>query len=228
MKYKSWFEKKDKSNTFVCFESNLTEVPHNTWWLDFGATTHISNLMHGFLTIKTTNPTEDFMFIEYRMKFPIEGIGTYHLILDTGYHLDLLQIVYAPSISRNLVSLSKLDVSEFNFKFGHDGFSLYKNASFIGSGILIDGLYKLKLNNLFMESLLTMHHNSGIKYSLLNKNSAYLWHKCLGHISKERIARLVKNEILPNLDFTNLGIYIDCIETNQTHKERSPKKYTAS
>ena len=34
--------------------------------------------------------------------------------------------------------------------------------------------------------------------------SVCLWHKRLGHISKERLERLVKNEILPNLDFSNL------------------------
>ena len=30
-KCKSWYEKKDKLNAYVCFESNLTEVSHNTW-----------------------------------------------------------------------------------------------------------------------------------------------------------------------------------------------------
>ncbi|WVZ16815.1 hypothetical protein V8G54_009797 [Vigna mungo] len=34
-----------------------------------------------------------------------------------------------------------------------------------------------------------------------NECSAFLWHKILGHISKERMLRLVKNEILPQLDF---------------------------
>ena len=65
------------------------------------------------------------------MKAPIEGIGTYRLILDTGYHLYLLQTFYVPSVSRNLVSLSKLDVFGFNFKFGHGCFSLYKNTLLI-------------------------------------------------------------------------------------------------
>lgn len=40
-----------------------------------------------------------------RVKAPVEAIGTYPLILDTGYHLDLFQTLYVPSISRNLVSI---------------------------------------------------------------------------------------------------------------------------
>jgi len=35
---------------YVCFESNLTEVPHNSWWIDYGCTTHVSNMMRGFLS----------------------------------------------------------------------------------------------------------------------------------------------------------------------------------
>jgi len=35
---------------YVCFESNLTEVPYNSWWIDSGCTTHVSNMMQGFLS----------------------------------------------------------------------------------------------------------------------------------------------------------------------------------
>lgn len=215
-KRKAWFEKKGIYYTSVCFESNLIEVPNNTWWFDSAATTHVSNMMQGFLTIRTTNPNEDFLYMGNRMKAPIEGIGTYRLVLDTGYHLDLPQTLYVPSITRNLVSLPKLDVLGFVIRFGDRCFSLFKNNVIVGSGILIDGLYKLKLDNVFAESLLVTHSNVGIKRSMLKENSAFLWHKRLGHISKERLERLVKNEILPNLDFTDLGVCVECIKGKQT------------
>ncbi|GJZ54842.1 retrovirus-related pol polyprotein from transposon TNT 1-94 [Tanacetum coccineum] len=44
-KRKAWFKKKGIHYVEVCFESNLFEVPSNTWWLDYGATTHVSNIM---------------------------------------------------------------------------------------------------------------------------------------------------------------------------------------
>ena len=65
------------------------------------------------------------------MKAQIEGIETYRLILDASYHLDLSETLYVPSVSKNLISLSKLDVAGFNFKFGHGCFSLYKNTLLI-------------------------------------------------------------------------------------------------
>ena len=40
--------------------------------------------------------------------------------------------------------------------------------------------------------------------------------KKLGHISRKRLERLVKDVILPNLDFTDLGVCVDCIKSKQT------------
>ena len=45
IKRKAWFEKRGINISFVCYESNLAEVPSNTWWIDSGATTHVTNLM---------------------------------------------------------------------------------------------------------------------------------------------------------------------------------------
>ena len=128
LKRKAWFEKKGKPCALVCFESNFTEVPHNTWWIDSGSTTHISNSMQGFLTIQTIKSNESFVFMGNRNKVPVKGIGTYRLVLDTGHYLDLFQTLYVPTFSRNLVSLPKLDVAGFVFKFGSGSQSQSVNA----------------------------------------------------------------------------------------------------
>jgi len=39
-KYKKWLEKKGIFLSLVCYESNLVNVLHNTWWIDSGATVH--------------------------------------------------------------------------------------------------------------------------------------------------------------------------------------------
>ena len=74
----------------------------------------------------------------------------------------------------------------------------------------------MEIDTLYAETVLTLHHNVGTKRSLVNERSAFLWHKRLGHISRERMERLIKNEILPDLDFTDLNICVDCIKGKQT------------
>ena len=40
----------------------------------------------------------------------------------------------------------------------------------------------------------------------LRKKSFVLWHKHLGHISREMVERLTKTNILPSLNFDDLGL----------------------
>lgn len=75
-------------------------------------------MMQGFLTIQTIKLNESFMFMGNKNKAPIESVGTYHLILDIEHYLDLLETLYVPTFSHNLVSLQKLDVVGFSLKFG--------------------------------------------------------------------------------------------------------------
>ena len=151
-----------------------------------------------------------------RVNAPVEAVKTYPLKLDTGCHLDLLETLYVPSLSRNLVLLSKLDAIGYSFNFVNGCLILFKHNHLIGTDVLCDGLYKFKLDGLYVETILILHHNVGTVRSLVNERSVFLWHKRLGHISRERVERLINNEILPDLDFTDLNICVSCIKGKQT------------
>ena len=61
----------------------------------------------------------------------------------------------------------------------------------------------------------------------MNERSAFLWHKRLRHISRERMEILIKNEILPYLDFTDLNICVGCIKGKQTkHTKKGATRST--
>ena len=59
-----------------------------------------------------------------------------------------------------------------------------------------------------------------LKRKLTNENSTVLWHKRLGHISRQRIERLMSDEIFNRLDFTDFDLYVNCIKGKQTNKKR--------
>lgn len=42
-KYKRWLVKKGTNSIFICFESNLADVPTDSWWFDTGASVHLTN-----------------------------------------------------------------------------------------------------------------------------------------------------------------------------------------
>ena len=67
-----------------------------------------------------------------------------------------------------------------------------------------------------MESLFNVECIVGSKCNMHGEISAYLWQQRLGHISKKRIMRLMKNEILPQVDFGDWDICLDYIKGKQT------------
>jgi len=100
-------------------------------------------------------------------------------------------------------------------------FDLLKDGVSVGKISLENGLYRIHTNLNTVGSLVTMHENVGIKHGIMNDKSSMLWHKRLGHISVERIKRLVKEGILQSLDFSDLDSCVDCIkgkQTNVSHK----------
>ena len=49
----------------------------------------------------------------------------------------------------------------------------------------------------------------------------------MGHISREGRKRLINNEILPKLDFTDLNFCVDCLKGKQTkHTEKGATRTT--
>jgi len=107
-------------------------VPNNTWWLNSGATTHVSHVLRGFLSIQPIRGAEKLVYMGNKMKARIEGIGTYRLILDSGCCLDLEKCLYVFVCARNLISVAKLDKLGFNFRIGNGSLSLYKNLYYYG------------------------------------------------------------------------------------------------
>ena len=106
----------------------------------------------------------------------------------------------------------------FSFTFKDNKFSLFNKSNFIGSGILSDGLYRIYLQNEATNS--SLHVHTGTKRCNINEDSSMLWHRRLGHISIDRIKRLVNDGVLSTLDYTDFEICVDCIKDKQTNKSK--------
>ena len=94
----------------------------------------------------------------------------------------------------------------------------------IGTGVLCGGLYRLELSVLpSVSTTLTINTARSSKHLRLNEKSSTLWHKRLGHISRQRMEKLIKDKILQDLDFSYFDTYIDCIKGKLTAKVRNAK-----
>ena len=124
--------------------------------------------------------------------------------LNSSFVLELNETFVVSSFRWNLVFVSILDKEGYFLLFGDRQCRLF-SKNFVGTSILsyMDNLYMLGIVNSTYE---TFHVSlRGIKWKLTNENSGSLWHKHLGHISKQRIEKLMSNGILDSLDFQTLN-----------------------
>ncbi|KAK2996736.1 hypothetical protein RJ639_025314 [Escallonia herrerae] len=124
-----------------------------------GATVHITNSLQGFLSVKKLNKGDRNVLVGNGEKAQVEAVGTLRLVLESGFNLNLVDTVYVLSMTRNLISVSRLDAYGYSFKFKNKGFSLFLCSRVIGFGLLEGNLYKLLLNASFTESLKIMNVN---------------------------------------------------------------------
>ena len=51
-KFQKWLEKKGKSISLVCYESNMASVNINTWWINSGSTIQITNSLQDMKNLR--------------------------------------------------------------------------------------------------------------------------------------------------------------------------------
>ena len=196
----------------------MVNININTWWIDFGSIIHIANSLQGMQNVRKPVGSELSILLGNKMGSHVEAIGTCTLTLSNGFVLVLERTFYVPSFSRNLISISNFVPLSFSFTFQDNVFNLFYKSNHIGIGILAYGLYRIYLQNEATNN--SLHVHIGTKRCNINEDSSMLWHWRLGHISIDRIKRLVKDGVLSTLDYTDLETCVDCIKGKQTNKSK--------
>ncbi|KAL0299968.1 UNVERIFIED_CONTAM: Secreted RxLR effector protein [Sesamum angustifolium] len=81
---------KGKRGKFGPYEKKT--VPDNTWWIDSGSTIHVANTMQGFLSLRKPMGSEQSIYSGNQMRSQVEAVGTFRLVFNNGYVLDLENI----------------------------------------------------------------------------------------------------------------------------------------
>ncbi|GKD28626.1 retrotransposon protein, putative, ty1-copia subclass [Tanacetum coccineum] len=147
----------------------------------------------------------------------IEAIGEYHLCLPSGLVLISHNFHYAPSITRGIISISRLYDDGFIDRFDDNILSVSRNNLVYFSAIPRDGIYEIDLSssNTNDSSIYAISN----KRAKLNLDSTLLWHCCLGHISKKRIEKLQHDGLLNS---TNIKSFEKCVSCMFGKMARKP------
>jgi hypothetical protein len=142
--------------------------------------------MQGCLSYRRPSDVKKYIYSGDGNKTEVEAIGHFKILLNNEFYLDLYEIFVVSSFRRNLISVSDLDKNDFSCKFENRNYSLFLESKLVGFRKIFDydKLYALTNVASYNESLHTSTRN--VKHKLTHKNSSALWHRRLGHISRQK------------------------------------------
>ncbi len=108
-----------------------------------------------------------------------------------------------------MISVSVLDDEGYFCNIGNRQCNIFYDNNHVGLAIRQDKLYLLSIDDSSM-SVNACDENKRKRSD--DETSSKLWHCRLGHISRGRIERLIKEQILHPLDFSDADACIDCIK----------------
>jgi hypothetical protein len=168
--------------------------------------------------------------VAYGEEAKVEAIRELPLEISNSFTLHLHDVLFVPSMIRNLISVSCLDDDRFDCLFGKKQCLIIFNDEVVGHAIRHDKLYLLSIKDSI--NVISSENNVNVssyknKRKRINDVSSKLRHRLLGHISRGRIERLVKELILPPLEFLKFDQCIDCIKGKYTEQIKKNTKRSA-
>jgi hypothetical protein len=208
----------------ICVDEYLfLSYAKSTWCIDSGATIHVTNSLQRFHRRRTIRRGERSIRVTNGVEAEVEAIGELSLELNNDFILCLHNVLYVPSLSRNLISILCLDDNGYDCQFDNRQCLISFDSKVVGLAFSQDKLYMLSMHenvnvvcndeNVVCNKQVSSSTNMSSKRNRCDDaTSVKLWHYHLGHISRGRIKRLIKDDILIPLDFSNSDYCIDCIK----------------
>ena len=181
------------SGTYV-IEVNIVSYG-NLWLLDTGCGSHICTDMQGLKDRRKLTKGESDLQVGNGARVVVVAIGTYVLNLPSGFCLYLDNCFCVPSLTKNIIFVSRLNKKGFHLNFCDNSCYIMSNDVFYVGGTLSNGIYIFDMSNPILNI------NDSKREKLDNLKSSYLWHCCFGHISKRRMSELYKCESLGSFDY---------------------------
>ncbi|GJR08533.1 retrotransposon protein, putative, ty1-copia subclass [Tanacetum coccineum] len=180
------------------FTIELFSFPNNNSWVyDTGCGTNICITKQGFRIERKLKQGALYLYVGNGVRAQVEAIGSFDLVLPNGLVICLDNCHYAPTITRGVVSVSRLVDNGFVQCFTDCGISVSKNGVLYFNVVPRNGIYEIDMHDLVpnVNSIYNVS-NKRVKHNL---DSTYLWHCRLAHINKKRIKQLQQDGLL-NLD----------------------------
>nr|GFA24035.1 zinc finger, CCHC-type [Tanacetum cinerariifolium] len=136
-----------RASTLGIFTIELYSFLSKSWIYDTGCGTHICITTQGLRGSKKLKPGALSLYVGDGHRIAVEAIGTYHLELPSGLVIVLNNCLYAPSITRGVISVSRLFDDGFINRFDDNNvISVSENNLVYFMAVPRDGIYEIDMS----------------------------------------------------------------------------------
>ena len=177
---------------------------HSTdvWILDSGASYHMCPRRDWFTTYELVDGGG--ISMANSSVCEVVGIGSIKVRTHDGKFCTLKEVRHVPSMTKNLISLSRLDKIGCSFKGEGGVLNVYKGSEVILKGVKQGTLYLLQGTTLLDSAAVA---SAAIDHGEMTK----LWHMRLGHMSERGMQILAKDDLLGGHQVKELGFCEHCV-----------------
>ncbi|GKA35534.1 hypothetical protein Tco_0722025, partial [Tanacetum coccineum] len=129
------------------FVIELNTFLNRSWIYDTGCGTHICNTTQGLRASRKLKPGALSLYVGNGQREAVEAIGNFDLSLPSGLVIVLNNCHYAPSITRGVISVSRLYEDGFINRFVNNTIQVSRNNMVYFSAIPRDGIFEIDLSN---------------------------------------------------------------------------------
>ena len=203
-----------ESALYVSSSVYLTES-HPLWTVDLGATDHVAKDHDVFVEFHRILYGSKWLYVGNNSRIKVKGVSTCKLSMCGGRTLILHDVLFAPNIRRNLVSVIVLMQFGYALNFYGTCLNVFFRKTFYGSGYLLDGFIVMDVDNVSY-----YNNNNFFLFTSFNisNNDVNIWHARLGHIGQQRMDRLAKEGLLGQIEKVNLSTCENCLAGKMARK----------
>ena len=143
----------------------------------------------------------------------VKAVGNYSLLLPNGLYLTLENVCFVPSLTRNIISVSRLHEQCCTCSFNSVNILCHFNGIMYFEARPHNDIYEIDINGSYSDNSIYTLNSKRLK---LGFNQSYLWHCRLGHINKKRMSKLQTNGILDFAGPESFDICESCLSGKMT------------
>ncbi|CAI7920408.1 unnamed protein product [Closterium sp. NIES-53] len=200
----------DSRESIVLLAGDRINTPSDAWFLDTGATQHMTHSASFLTNVGTPGDVTHVVFGDDK-SLPVVGVGSTRLIVDGG-PVDITNVLHVLGLKVNLLSVTQLAKKGVKVTINDAKMNLFWKGKKFAQGVLNGELYQLKTHPKAASS----NAAQGSKATLKE------WHNRLAHANYELVKELANKGLAKGFDVIagddEKGVCAACVEGKMARK----------